>query len=83
MAGRDTGNGQGVGYSVQATARTTGAAATLIETPFVDSDEDSGAPSLNGAFMDFVVSGNNVILRATGVTARTITYSAVGTYVVV
>ena len=83
VVGRDTGNGQGVGYSVQATARTDNTTATLIATPFIDSDEDSTAPSLTGALMDLVVSGNNVILRATGVAARTISYSAVGTYVVV
>ena len=55
--------------------------ATLIATPFIDTDEDSGAPSLTSALMDFVVSGNTVILRATGVADRTITYSAVGSYV--
>jgi len=83
VAGRDTGNDRGVGYSVQGTARTDGAAATLIATPFVDSDEDTAAPSLGAAVMDLVVSGNNVILQATGVVARTISYGAVGTYVVV
>lgn len=83
VSGRDTGSGQGVGYGVQATIRTDGSSATIIQTPFIDADEDSGAPTLVGAAMNFVVSGNNAILQATGVADRTISYSASGTYVVV
>jgi len=82
VVGRDTGTGDGVGYSVFATFRTNGAAATLIDTPgpFVDHDEDA---SLLLASMTMIASGNNAILRATGVAGQTINYNAVGTYVVV
>lgn len=80
IAGRDTGTGDGVGYTMFASARTTGTAATVIATPFLDNDEDA---SLIMGSVDFVASGNDVIVQVTGVTGQTISYSAVGTYVVV
>lgn len=78
--GRDTATGDGVGYTIDASVRTDGAAATVIQTPFIDADEDA---SLVGALMDVVVSGNDAILQATGVAGQTITYNAVGSYIVV
>jgi hypothetical protein len=82
VIGRHTTTGDTVGYSVDGTAKTNGAAATLVATPFIDNDEDS---SLITANIDLVVSGNNVILRATGIAGagNTITYKAVGLYVVI
>ncbi len=80
VVGRDTTTGDTVGYSVDGTAKTNGATASLVATPFIDNDEDS---SLITANIDLVVSGNNVILQVTGVTATTISYKTVGTYVVV
>ena len=80
VSGRDTGTGDGLGYTVDGSARTNGAAATIISTPDVDADEDA---SLLTATIDLVASGNNVILRVNGVVGQTITYKAVGTYVVV
>lgn len=80
VAGRDTATGDGVGYTVDGSVRTNGAAATLIATPFIDADEDA---SLTTALLTVVVSGNNVILQATGVAGETINYNAVGYYVVV
>ena len=80
VSGRDTTSGDGVGYTVDASARTDGAAATTIATPFIDADEDA---SLSAALITVVASGNNVILRSTGVAGQTIDYSAVGYYVVV
>lgn len=79
VTARDTGTGDGLGYTVFASARTTGAAATVIATPFTDSDEDA---SLLAATISFISSGNTVILRAVGVAGQTINYTAVGTYVV-
>lgn len=79
-SGRDTGTGDGVGYTVDAAARTNGATATIISTPDIDADEDA---SLSTALMSFIASGNNVILRATGVVGQTISYNAVGYYVVI
>ena len=52
----------------------------MVATPFIDNDEDA---ALVTADIDLIASGNNVILRATGVTGLTITYKAVGLYVVV
>lgn len=80
VTGRDTATGDGVGYTLFASIRTNGAAATLIQTPFQDNDEDA---SLAAALMNVVVSANSVILRATGVAGQTISYKAVGEYVVV
>lgn len=80
VTGRDVATGDGVGYSLMGSARTDGAAATLIGSPFQDNDEDA---SLTAALMNLVVSGNNVILQATGVAAQTINYSAVCTYVMI
>lgn len=80
VTGRDTASGDGVGYSVFASVRTDGAAATVIESPFYDADEDN---SLSTALIDVVASGNSIILQATGVAGQTINYSAVGYYVVV
>lgn len=80
VAGRNTGTGDGVGYSVDATARTDGASATIIQTPNIDADEDI---LLVAALIIVVASGNNIILRVTGVVNQVIDYSAVGLYVVV
>tara|TARA_R110002126_G_scaffold51939_1_gene141845 strand:+ start:19566 stop:20105 length:540 start_codon:yes stop_codon:yes gene_type:complete len=81
VAGRDTGTDDGVGYTVDASAKCDGAGtATMIGAPFQDADEDA---SLVGATMDVVASGNTIILQATGIAVQTISYSAVGTYVVV
>ena len=80
VTGRDTASGDGIGYTVFASVRTDGAAATVIESPFYDADEDA---SLAGAMIDVVASGNSIILQATGVAGQTINYSAVGYYVVV
>ncbi len=80
ISGRDTVSGDGIGYTVFASAKTNGVTATIISTPFVDNDEDA---SLVAASADFVASGNTVILQVTGVAGRTINYSSVGTYVVV
>lgn len=80
VSGRDTATGDGIGYTLFASARTDGAAATVISTPFLDNDEDA---SLVTATADFVASGNDVILQVTGVAGQTINYRAVGSYTVV
>lgn len=80
VTGRDTGNGDGVGYSVWASARTDGIASTIIQSPNIDADEDI---SLIAALIDVVASGNDIILQPTGVTGRTISYSAIGLYTVI
>lgn len=80
VAGRDTATGDSVGYSLFASFKTDGATATIVDNQFKDADEDT---SLETGDMNVVASGNNVIVRATGVVDQTITYSAVGYYVVV
>lgn len=82
VTGIDTVTGDGVGYEVLATAKTDGAGgaavATIIASTSIDNDEDT---SLVMVDMEFIASGNDVILRATGIAGSTINYSASGTYV--
>ena len=68
----------GAGYEVNASARTTGASATIISIPDGDEDEDA---ALNDADWDVIASGNNIILRVTGVSGLDIDWGAVGEYV--
>lgn len=77
ITGRDTSTGDGVGYTIFASARTDGAAATVIATAFIDADEDT---SLEDCEADVVSSGNNVVIQVTGVTGQTIAYKCVGYY---
>lgn len=81
VAARSTGgaaSGQGATYSVRAGAKTTGAVASIISVPDIDSDEDVG---LTGCSCAFVASANNVILQFTGQATDTIIVSSVGHYV--
>lgn len=78
VTGRETTTGQGVGYTLFSSFKTNGAAATAIQTPFIDADED-----IAGAALTMIASGNNVILRATSSGVTTITYATVGSYVVI
>ncbi len=73
-------SGDGVGYTMFASAKTDGTTATVVATPFSDNDEDA---SLLLATLVFTSSGNNIILRATGVAGLQVRYKAIGTYVVV
>lgn len=63
----------GTGFRLFAAFRTDGASATLCNT--VDSAENAEA-ALSGADATLVASGNNAILRVTGVAALTISWKA-------
>lgn len=67
-------------YTIFGAIRTNGATATLIITQDIISDEET---ALLDADMELVVSGNNAILRATGVAGLTINYKALATYIFV
>ena len=68
----------GAGYASFGTARTTGAAATVIgDTDSVVHEE----AALIATDFNLIPSGNNVILRVTGVAGLTIDWSLVGYYV--
>lgn len=75
VAGRETTTGDGVGYTLFASFKTNGVAATAIQSPFKDADED-----IAGADLTMVASGNDVILRATSSGTTIITYRVVGYY---
>lgn len=80
IVGRDVGSGDSIGYTIFGSVKTDGITGALVETPYQDVDEDA---SLITATVSFIASGNNGILRVAGVAGRTITYKAVGTYLVV
>lgn len=67
-------------YTIFGSIRTTGAAATLIITQDIIADEEA---ALLGADCELVVSGNNAILRVTGVAGLTINFKALATYIFV
>lgn len=79
ISGIDLATGDGVGYTMFSSAKTNGTTASVVATPFLDNDED---PSLVAASVDFISSGNNVILTATGVVGKNIGYRALANYVV-
>jgi len=68
----------GAGYSLFGTIRTTGAAASLVGTPDKINNENA---SLLAANADIIASGNNLILRVTGVAGLNINWATVGYYV--
>jgi hypothetical protein len=80
IAGFDSATPAGLGYDIDATLRTDGATATVISTP--DGDEDEDVVLLN-ADWDVIGSGNNAIVRVTGVAGLNINWSLVGYYVFV
>lgn len=67
----------GAGYELFGSTRTTGVAATLIGTPDKVVNEEA---ALAGANADIVVSGNNAIVRVTGVAALTLNWVVQGIY---
>ncbi len=80
IAGFNASGPASTGFTVIGTVTTSGAAAIIVPTPdetFVDDI------SLVTADIDFVASGNNFIVRATGVAGLTINWNAVATYVFV
>jgi hypothetical protein len=70
----------GAAYTIFGSVRTTGAAATVIVTQDIISDEE---PALLGADFQIVASGNNLIARATGVAGLTINFKVLAQYVFV
>lgn len=68
----------GLGYAIEASARTDGVSSTIILIPDADEDEDV---ALEDANWDVVASGNNIILQVQGVSGLDINWGAVGTYV--
>jgi hypothetical protein len=66
----------GAGYGLEICARTTGAAATLIDVD-VNPQEEA---ALSACSCTAVVSGNDLIVRITGSAGLTINWSGSGTY---
>lgn len=66
------------GYALFGTVRGTGAATVLVGTPDKIVNEEA---ALATADANIVVSGNNVIIRVTGVVGLTLNWNVVATYV--
>lgn len=77
VAGFDSANNDGVGYNVFTTVKTDGASATIIGTQDKITNEDV---ALTAADANLVVSGNNLILRVTGVTGKDINWDSLFNY---
>lgn len=80
VVGFDAVTPSATGFTVIGTMRTTGAAATLVGTPDETVVEDIAMLTCD---VDMVVSGNNLIIRTTGVAGLTIDWNTVATYVFV
>ena len=80
IAGFDSANNLGVGYTLVTSVRTTGAAAILI-VPAVDQtlDEFEEAALVN-ADAEVNVAANNALVQVTGVAAHTINWKIEGVY---
>lgn len=78
LAAFEAGTPSGAGYGSFSTARTTGAAATIVGD--TDSIVHEEAALIDTDF-NLIASGNDVILRVTGVAGLTIDWSLVGYYV--
>ncbi len=69
----------GTGYRLTAAVRTTGVAGTLIGVDKIVSEE----AALVAADATIVVSGNNAIIRVTGIAGLTINFSAISDHILV
>ncbi len=78
MASFNSSTPLGAGYRIDATVRTTGAAATVVGIPDGDDDEEA---ALSAADWDVIASANNAILRVTGVAGLSINWVAQGYYI--
>jgi hypothetical protein len=80
IAGRDIATNLCLGYTMQATVKSDGTTATIIEVPYLDIDQDT---LLFPASASLITSGNFAILQVTGAAGYTITYKALMTYIMV
>jgi hypothetical protein len=85
IVGRNIVSGDSLGYTMFAACKTDGITATVIETHYLDTDQDASfidlaLPSAS-ATASLITSGNSVILQVSGLAGQTITYKAVGTYI--
>lgn len=80
VVGKDTTTGDSLGYTIFGSAKTDGATASIVETPYQDVDQD---PSLVGASVAVTAVGNNLVVSVTGKVGHIIAYKALGTYILV
>ena len=67
----------GAGFHIRGSARTTGAATSLIGSPDMITNKDAALAASN---LDIVVSANNIIVQATGVAGLTTSFNTTGLF---
>ena len=80
IAGFESTTPAGLAYTLTNGARTTGAAATILGTSDLIINREA---ALATATADLIASGNNVIVRITGVAGLTLNWRVLGTYIFV
>lgn len=80
VIGFDAATPSATGFTILGTMRTSGAASALVGTPDETVIEDVAMLTSD---VDMVASGNNLIIRSTGVAGLTIDWNVVATYVFV
>lgn len=73
IAARENAGHNGSGYILEGAVKTNGIAATIIAASTASEYEDT---ALLGASVDAVASGNNLVIRVTGVAALTMTWNS-------
>lgn len=81
IAGFDTSDTLGLGYSLFGTLRTNGITATLVGTPDKIVNEESA--TVNACDANLIASGNNAVIQVTGLAGKNIDWNSVTTYVFV
>lgn len=79
VVGRDATAANGVGYSISSTFLIAGGVATRISSAW---SIDNESASLTDSAIDMVASGSNAVLRATGAAGATLSWTAIGSYIV-
>lgn len=77
LIGFESGTPSAGGYSIEASIRTTGAAATIVGIPDGDEDEDAAFVDVD---WDVIASGNNIVVQVIGDTGLTINWRVLATY---
>lgn len=79
IAGFDATTPAGIGYTIVGAVRTTGAAATLLNSQAVDSFEEAATGTCTGTLV--VDGANNLIIQVLGAAGQTINWKASVTYI--
>ena len=80
IAGYDVTDTAGIGYFIEGSIRTTGAAGVVIGTPDKVINEEAATVTCDA---NLIVSGNNAIVQVTGIAGKTINWRVLSIYIFV